>query len=70
MAKITFTMCDPQDKKHSTRFDSEQVESVVDANGKEYAAPPFDTARFKPSFYIPKPFARNSKRIRVTIEEL
>jgi hypothetical protein len=68
--KIIFLMGDPDPKKHSTRFNMEKLESVQDAEGKEYAAPPFDVASFRPSFYVPAPVAEKSKRIRVTIEEL
>jgi hypothetical protein len=58
MPKITFTMSDPSDKKHSTRFDFEKLEeSNVGINEK-----------WNPSFYIPKPFAVGAARLRVTIE--
>jgi hypothetical protein len=68
--KITFTMSEPDAKKHSTRFNLEKVESVVDAEGKPYTAPPFDVDRWRPSFYVPMPVGQKAKRIRVTIEEL
>jgi hypothetical protein len=68
--KITFTMHEPDEKKHSVRFNLEKVERVEDQDGKEYATPPFSLSAFRPSFYIPAPFAAKAKRIRVTIEEL
>jgi len=69
---MTFTMKTHESKapKHSTRFEMDTVEAVVDAQGKPYVSPPFDTSHFKPSFYFPKPVAERAKRIRVTIEEL
>ena len=58
--KITFTMTRNADQpKHSTRFNFEAFETGT-----------IDDNRFKPSFYIPKPFAEHAKRVRVTIEEL
>jgi len=58
MAKIVFTMNNPDPKKHSTRFDLDRIET------------PQETwmEKFKPSFYIPRPFAETAKRIRVTLE--
>jgi hypothetical protein len=62
--KIMFVMGNPDPKKHSTRFDFVEFEPV--AGG----APESSLEKFKPSFYIPKPFAASANRIRVTIEEL
>lgn len=62
MKKVTFTMAEPDAKKHSTKFDFEgftpdQAVSDEVAKGMKNAA-----------FYIPKPFAEGAKRIQVTIE--
>lgn len=63
--KIEFTMGRPQPKKHSVRFDLEMLEA--DAVPDDWTA---DQVRaFKPSFYIPRPFAENATKILVTIEE-
>lgn len=61
---LTFTMTpkEGEQPKHSTRFNFEGF-----AGGTPSGV---DPATFKPSFYIPKPVARNAKRIRVTIEEV
>ena len=72
--KIIFDMVlrPGEQPKHSSRFDIDRKEQpeVFDGKGEPYVAPPFDLSTFKPSFYIPKPFAQNAKRIRVTLEEL
>jgi hypothetical protein len=68
--KVICTMHEPDEKKHSVKFNLEKVESVTDQNGSEYAAPPFDVTTWRPQFYIPKPVGAKAKRIRVTIEEL
>lgn len=61
--KVTFTMANPQPKKHSTRFDFERLEDHTIPVGTSIPD------SFRPSFYIPEPFM-NAKRIRVTIEEV
>lgn len=72
---LTFTMCDPDGKKHSTRFNFEALEAVdgksVDAS-KPLAESDRRTALAlkSASFYIPKPIAERAKRIRITIEEV
>jgi hypothetical protein len=68
--KVICTMHEPDEKKHSVKFNLEKVESVTDQNGSEYAAPPFDVDKWKQSIYVGEPVARKCKRIRVTIEEL
>jgi len=60
---ITFTMHEPDEKKHSIRFNFEKFENAGDLTSEEQD-------RFAPSFYIPRPFASKAKKIRVTIEEL
>ena len=72
--KVTFTMNEPDPKKHSIRFHHEKVESVVDdggdtLTGEELAKAPW-VKGFTPSFYVPFPIGMKAKRIRVTIEEL
>jgi len=64
--KISFELGTPSHKKHSTRFDFIQG-SLFDALDKPGAVA-LDEARFKPSFYIPTPFAAKARRIKVTIE--
>lgn len=68
--KITFTMT-PHDgqPKHSTRFDFEAFSDTTH-QAEPQGVPIDDIPKFKPSFYIPKPFASLAKRIRVTIEEI
>lgn len=64
--KITFTMTPHENRpKHSTRFELEAIESA-DIGG----VVAFTHAKFRPSFYIPKPVAEGARRIRVTIEEV
>jgi len=58
MNKLTFTMSEPDAKKHSTKFNFEAAEPGMEV-----------PKGFKPQFYVPAPFL-DSKRIRVTIEEL
>ena len=69
--KITFTMGDPQTKVHSTRFDLDEVEELIQEEGvpAELKAVAWLKA-FKPSFYIPKPLGSGVSRLRVTIEEI
>jgi len=67
--KITFTMTrNANQPKHSTRFNFDAFETGTADNPEKRDAVVGD--RFKPSFYIPKPFAEHAKRVRVTIEEL
>lgn len=64
--RITFTMGTPDEKKHSTRFDFDQIDSSITV---PVVGVPIDSlSKFKPSFYIPKPFAVGAKKVRVTIE--
>jgi hypothetical protein len=64
--KLTFLMRDPEPKKHSTRFNFAGF-----SDGTEEGILSYEEARaFRPSFYIPKPFAENAPAIRVTIEAL
>jgi hypothetical protein len=59
--KLTFTMTPHTDQpKHSTRFNFEAFEAGTTDSPE----------KFKPSFYIPKPFGARAKRIRITIEEI
>lgn len=63
---IAFTMTPHENKpKHSTRFEFENFDSTQ-SQGVAFQ----ELEKFKPSFYIPKPFASRAKRIRVTIEEI
>lgn len=69
--KLSFTMTPHADQpKHSTRFNFEKGQDITPdvADGKVF--PKDLDPKFKPSFYIPKPYASNAKRIRVTIEVL
>jgi hypothetical protein len=71
--KVVLTMSNPQEKKHSVRFDLDTIEVVegdrlTDDQVKSItktlkAAPAF-------SFYIPKPLGENSSNVRITIEEM
>jgi hypothetical protein len=67
MEKITFTMADPDPKKHSVKFSVATIENV---GGAEEGCVPEDIAKTMRAaqFYIPKPFAENAKELRVTIE--
>jgi len=66
--KLTFTMGSPDPKKHSTRFDFEgSAENTETASGQVRA---LSDPKFKPSFYIPRPYFATAKRVRVTIEEV
>jgi len=58
--KVTFTVGSPIEKKHSTRFDFLALEVREDTA--------LDERTFKPSIYIPKPFAHGAKKVRVTFE--
>jgi hypothetical protein len=62
--QITFTMTPHAEgqPKHSTRFDFERLDAA------EATGILIDQTKFKPSFYIPKPFGAGAKRVRVTIE--
>lgn len=64
--KVTFTMSEPETKKHSTRFNFEALESTEPGLSPGEMAKALKSA----SFYIPKPIGASAKRIRVTIEEL
>jgi hypothetical protein len=73
--KISFTMHDPDGKKHSTRFNFEGLEQVDGEDvplGKALSGELRRVAMAlqSTSFYIPKPIAEECKRIRITIEEL
>lgn len=77
--KITFTMSSPAKKVHSTqfRFDSLEETVSVDESGKEVTSGDliphpegFATTLRNAAFYIPKPFAEDAKRLRITIEAL
>jgi hypothetical protein len=65
LEKIVFTMTEPEQKKHSVRFNFEAL-SLID-NETDVPDAEFQKT-FKPTFYVPKPFAQNAKRIRVTVE--
>jgi len=70
--KVTFTMNDPDPKKHSTKFSLNRIEEV---NGTKLDDPKTiaEVSKvswfrgFKPQFYVPAPFM-DAKVLRVTIE--
>ena len=73
--KVTFTMADPEPKKHSVQFGFETLESIDGASGETLEKDTelhkeTLTALKRASFYIPRPIGEKAKRIRVTIEEL
>jgi hypothetical protein len=68
--KAVFTMADPDVKGHSVRFHFAEIESLEGTDDDPALKRDATAAIKKTSFYIPKPFAEKSKRIRVTIEEL
>lgn len=75
MLTVTFDMNEPEPKKGSVRFNFEKIVSCTDDGADLSSTDPVlakDLAsKLKAcSFYIPRPVAQDSKRIRVTIEEL
>jgi hypothetical protein len=66
MEKITFTMTDPDPKKHSVKFAVSTIENVGEGQG----CVPEDIAKTMrhAQFYIPRPFAENAQELKVTIE--
>jgi hypothetical protein len=64
--KVTFTMSDPDPKRHSTRFNFEALEESPTGLSDAELSKALKNA----SFYVPKPLGASAKRIRVTIEEL
>jgi hypothetical protein len=71
--EVTFSMSDPDPKKHSTKFGFEKLESVT-VDGKlvsdEAQLDSMRSSLKNAAFYIPKPLAEDADRIRVTIVEL
>lgn len=70
--KIVFTMLPESGREPflDRRFDFEACEQIEDRPGTVALEAPVWLKRFSPRFYIPKPVAKDAKRIRVTIEEL
>jgi len=66
--KITFVMGAPAEKKHSVQF--HYVNGLEILDGKPEELETVGNSLRNASFYIPKPFAETSKKIRVTIETL
>lgn len=66
--KVTIIMGTPDPKKHSTCFHFAAVPEAEPPTGM--TADEAYKALKNASFYIPKPLAENSKRVRITIEEL
>ena len=72
--KITFTMSDPDPKKHSTKFSFQKIEEV---NGEKLQDPKVVAEvskvswfkSFKPQFYVPAPFM-DAEVLRITIEKV
>jgi hypothetical protein len=72
--KITFVMGTPDEKKHSVKFNFLTLEETDDGKTKtgDLVPHPEEIAKAAKAlaFYVPKPIAEHSKRIRVTLEEI
>jgi hypothetical protein len=68
--KVTFTMAEPEEKKHSVRFNFEALDTIPITGILGIEPEDAKKALKNASFYIPKPIGEHAKRIRVTIEEL
>ena len=72
--KITFTMSDPDPKKHSTKFTLNKIEEVNgtrldDPKAQEEVGRVSWFKSFKPQFYVPAPFM-DAEVLRITIEKV
>ena len=67
---IVFTMSCKEETTGRKCFKIEAIEGFYDATGRKYLCIPFDVRDFRPSVFIPGPFAERAQRIRITIEEL
>ena len=57
--KVTFILGQRDSKKHSTKF------STIELVSSEP-----ELENFSPTFYLPKPFGMEAKKIRVTLETI
>lgn len=64
--KAVFVLGQPTRKKHSVQFTMIELESS-DGWKPENATTP---SGWRPTFYLPRPFAENARKVRVTLETI